>query len=135
MMAFLVGCTGSLGPVMSYQGRLTDAAGQPLSGNYAFTFRLYNASTGGTSVYTETQTIAVANGLFDTSVGPTTILASMRPEDLAQPLWLDVTIGTETLTPRQRLFGLSLCLHPHAGGGDFIDIQCHHSGHHGGCHC
>ncbi len=105
MMAFLVGCTGSLGPVMSYQGRLTDAAGQPLNGNFQFTFRLYNASTAGTSIYTETQTIPVVNGLFDTSVGPTTILASMRPEDLAQPLWLEVTIGTETLTPRQRLLG------------------------------
>ncbi len=104
-LVFLTGCTGSLGPNMSYQGRLTDESGTPLNGTFAFTFRLYNDDTAGTSIYTETQNIAVVNGLFDTSVGPTTILASMQPEELAQPLWLEVTIGTETLTPRQRLLG------------------------------
>lgn len=105
LTVFLVGCTASLGPVMSYQGRLTDASGTPLNGNFDFTFRLYTDDTAGTSIYTETQNIAVVNGLFDTSVGPTTILASMDPAKLAQPLWLEVTIGTETLTPRQRLLG------------------------------
>jgi len=90
---------------MSYQGRLADASGTPLNGNFAFTFRLYNALTGGTSIYTETETIAVANGLFDTSIGPTSLLAGVTPETLSQPLWLEVTIGSETLTPRQRLWG------------------------------
>ncbi|MFZ6030052.1 MAG: hypothetical protein ACOYYS_20240 [Chloroflexota bacterium] len=104
-LGILAGCTSSLGPNMSYQGRLTDASGNPLNGNYAFTFRLYNAETGGTSIYTETKTIAVANGLFDTSVGPTTLLANVTPEMLAQPLWLEVSVETETLSPRQRLLG------------------------------
>jgi hypothetical protein len=90
---------------MSYQGRLTDASGTPLNGSFAFTFRLYNDATAGAMIYEETQTIPVVNGLFDTSVGPTTILASMDPAKLAQPLWLEVTIGTETLAPRQRLLG------------------------------
>jgi len=90
---------------MSYQGRLTDASGKPLNGSYSFTFRLFDAVTNGTSVYTETETIAVANGLFDTSIGPTTLLANVTPEMLAQPLWLEVTISSETLSPRQRLLG------------------------------
>jgi hypothetical protein len=105
ILVILTGCTGGLSPNMSYQGRLTDASGTPLNGNYSFTFRLYDAATAGTSIYTETESIAVTNGLFDTSIGPTTLLADITPDLLAQPLWLEVTIGGETLTPRQRLLG------------------------------
>lgn len=104
-LAALTGCSGSLSPVMSYQGRLTNASGNPLNGNYNFTFRLYDSETGGTSVYTETETIAVSNGLFDTSIGPTSLLTGVTPEMLSQPLWLEVTIGSEKLSPRQRLWG------------------------------
>lgn len=101
----LTGCASSLDPRMSYQGRLTDATGVPLDGSYSFTFRLFPAATGGTAIYTETKAISVDNGLFDTSIGPTSLLAGVSPEVLAQPLWLDVTIEGETLTPRQRLLG------------------------------
>ena len=104
-LGVLTGCSSSLGPNMSYQGRLMDASGNSLNGNFSFTFRLYDAYTGGTSVYTETKTIVVANGLFDTSIGPTSLVANVTPEMLAQPLWLEVTIGSETLLPRQRLLG------------------------------
>ena len=48
-------------------------------------------------------------GDFDSVVGPSAGLASLSPEDLAQPLWIEIQIdnGTynETLTPRQRLYG------------------------------
>ncbi len=101
---FLVGCN-SLAPMMSYQGRLTSAAGQPLDGAYSFSFRLFQAPTGGTAVYTETKDIVVADGLFDTSIGPSTVMEGMRPEWLAQPLWLDVTINGEVLEPRKQLLG------------------------------
>ncbi len=33
---------------ISYQGRLADASGNPLTGTYGMIFRLYNASSGGT---------------------------------------------------------------------------------------
>ena len=95
LVGFLAGCN-SLAPSMSYQGRLTNPSGQPLNGTYAFRFRLFQASTGGTSVYTETKDIVVTDGLFDTSVGPTTVMANLRPEWLAQPLWLDVITHKST---------------------------------------
>ncbi len=100
----LAGCN-SVAPVMSYQGRLTDAAGKPLDGTYQFQFRLFDALTGGTELYTETESITVTNGLFDTSIGPSTIVADLRPEMLSQPLWLEVTINGEVLSPRQQLLG------------------------------
>jgi hypothetical protein len=100
----LVGCN-SLAPIMSYQGRITNASGQPLNGSYSFTFRLFPASSGGTAIYTETKNITINNGLFDTTIGPSTLVANLRPEWLSQPLWLDVTINGEILTPRQQLLG------------------------------
>ena len=105
----VAGCTAALTPQVSYQGRLTDDAGHPLNGTYQLNFALYHQSSGGTTIYSETDSVAVADGLFDTVIGPGTAVAGLMPEDLAKPLWLEVTVSdgtiTETLTPRQRLYG------------------------------
>jgi hypothetical protein len=108
-MLLVAGCANQLTPQVSYQGRLTDSNGAPLTGDYTFIFKLYNVSNGGTELYTERDTVTIQDGLFDTVVGPESTVAGLGPEDLAQPLWLEVTVGngtiTETLTPRQRLYG------------------------------
>lgn len=106
---FLAGCAVQT-PQFTYQGRLTDASGKPLNGQYTFVYTLYNDETAGTAIYTETETnVAVEDGLFDSVIGPSTIAGSLKPEDLAQPLWLEVQVGngtiTETLSPRQKLYG------------------------------
>ncbi|MCS7179352.1 MAG: hypothetical protein RML46_05910 [Anaerolineae bacterium] len=109
LSAFVLVASGCLGPQFTYQGRLTDASGNPLSGTYLFTFKLYKTATGGTAIYTETETVTVTNGLFDVVVGPENIAAGLKPEDLADPLYLEVTVSnfsiTQTLSPRQRLYG------------------------------
>jgi len=106
---FVAGCEEVLGPEMTYQGRLTDASGNPLNGSYTFIFRFYHEATGGTHIYEETEELTVTEGLFDTVVGPSAVAAGLAPEDLTEPLWLEVTVGngvvTETLEPRQRLYG------------------------------
>lgn len=103
------GCGTFLGPQFTYQGRLTDANGNPLSGTYTLTLQIYDDDTGGTSLYTTTDVMTVTDGLFDTVIGPTTVIAGLGPEDLAQPLWLEVEVSdgsiAETLEPRQRLYG------------------------------
>jgi hypothetical protein len=116
MAAFLLavalvstGCGTFLGPQFTYQGRLTDPNGNPLSGTYTLTLQIYDDDTGGTSLYTTTDVMTVTDGLFDTVIGPTTVIAGLGPEDLAQPLWLEVEVSdgsiAETLEPRQRLYG------------------------------
>ena len=109
ILLLIAGCTSALTPQVSYQGRLTDDTGNPLNGTYQLDFALYHQSSGGTAIYSESDSVAVAEGLFDTVVGPGSAVAGLTPEDLAQPLWLEVTVGngtiTETLTPRQRLYG------------------------------
>jgi hypothetical protein len=59
--------------LMSYQGRVTDAAGV-LIGNSApvnrtVTFRLYAAASGGSALYAETQTVTISGGEFSVLVG------------------------------------------------------------------
>jgi len=94
-----------LTPTVSYQGRLTNAAGQPLNGTYSFTFSLFQTGIGGTSVYSSSKTISVVDGLFDTTVALSDMSSAIRPEWLTQPLFLEVAINGEILTPRQQLLG------------------------------
>lgn len=108
LLSFAAGC-GALTPEFTYQGRLTDASGTPLHGDYTITYKLFDASTGGTEIYTETNTVTVTDGLFESVIGPNSALGSLDPQDLTQPLYIQLTISngtvTETLSPRQRLYG------------------------------
>lgn len=98
-------CVGvpDLSTEMSHQGRLLDSTGAPVvDGNYNFRYRIYHAATSGTPVYTETKTVAVSDGLFDTTLGTTGVIT---PDIFAQPSWIEIAVNGETLTPRQKLLG------------------------------
>ena len=85
-----------------YQGRLADAAGAPLSGDYAMTFALWDAPSGGSLVWGPESyaAVPVSDGLF--SVG----LGSLTPGGIPTSAWegdryLEITVGGETLAPRE----------------------------------
>jgi len=91
----------SASPVMSYQGRLLEN-GSPVTGTKSMTFKLYNAQSAGTLVWTEgPKDVAVTNGLFNVTLGDTTTLPV---NDLDQELWLEITVAGTAL-PRQKLMG------------------------------
>jgi hypothetical protein len=83
---------------ISYQGVLTDATGNPVpGGTYAIVFKLYDVSSAGTALWTETQSLTAANGVINAIIGGTTLLN--LPFD--KQYWLGVTVGTGSeLTPR-----------------------------------
>jgi len=83
---------------INYQGRLTDSAGEPLSGTYTMTFGLYDVSTGGTALATDTHDVDVTDGLFNTGI-------DFGTSDFdGRELWLGVKVGTDSeMTPRQEL--------------------------------
>ena len=108
LAALLSGCVGNE-PTFSYQGRLLSASGVPVAdGSYNFTFGLFDTSSGGTALYTETKSVTVERGLFNTWVA-----TSADPSIFREPLWLEVAVDpdgagplpAETLTPRQMLYG------------------------------
>ena len=56
--------------LINYQGRLTDAAGEPVpDGSYSVFFTIYNAAVAGTPVWDETQIVTSTDGLFAVLLG------------------------------------------------------------------
>ncbi len=67
--------------MLSYQGKLTDSAGNPVpNGAFPLTFRLYPDSTGGVSFWSEVQQVQTRGGLFNCLLGKVTSITSF-PED------------------------------------------------------
>ena len=101
---------------MAFQGRLTNAQGQPLNGNQTLTFRLFDAPAGGARLWEETQTLSVASGLFSTSLGSSTALG--LPFD--RPYWVEIQVGAEVLSPRQPLSSSPYALRAQALDGIYV---------------
>lgn len=84
---------------IAYQGRLADAGGNPLTGTYNMTFRLYDVASGGSALWTELWTgadgVEVSDGLFNVLLGSITPL----PQNLIEnnnTLWLGIKVGTDS---------------------------------------
>ncbi len=86
---------------LSYQGRLLDASGVPVpNGTYTVVFSIYNVSTGGSPLWTETQNVAVDKGGFAVYLGSVTPLTVLFNEDY----FLGIKVGSDPeMTPRLKL--------------------------------
>ncbi len=87
--------------LIRFQGKVTDTAGAPLSGDYNITFRVYDAALGGTLLWSETQSaVPVNNGIF------TVLLGNVSSLDLAfdAPYWLSMEVNSDgEMSPRQQI--------------------------------
>jgi hypothetical protein len=92
-------------PVISYQGRLVDpGTGEPKpDGTYNLTFSLYDVASGGTALWTESQNVAVAKGLFSATLGNTNTIDPAIFDGYAR--WLGVLVKPDVveLSPRIRV--------------------------------
>jgi hypothetical protein len=90
---------------INYQGKLMNSVNQPVAdGTYTIVFKLYNAPTGGTALWTETRSggnkVQVTRGLFSVLLGEITALSGI---DWNQTLYLGVTIESDSeMTPRKK---------------------------------
>ncbi len=102
-------CYADVPQVISFQGRIVDANGQPLAdGNYSMTFKIWDALAAGSQLWTETQgTVSVTNGLFSVLLGSVTSLSSLT---FNQDYWLEITVGASTYSPRQRITSSAFAL-------------------------
>ncbi len=104
MMALLIAAPlawGQIPQTIAYQGVLTDASGTVVAdGNYSLTFKLYEAASGGSVIWTETQTVAVSNGVFAAILGSVTPLTPAFDKQY----WLGISVGGGSeLSPRTQL--------------------------------
>jgi hypothetical protein len=96
-----IGLFAQIPRTISYQGVLTDPAGNPKpDGDYVITFSLYEeANSGVNAIWIETKTLNVTKGLFSTSLGDQTQFGANVEFD--KPYWLGIKVGNEAeLTPR-----------------------------------
>jgi hypothetical protein len=100
--------------VIGQQGILTDSLGNPIaSGTFDLAFRIYSQPEGGSSLWTETQTVELEAGLYSVELG------SINPIDLPfdTQYWLGIAVnGAEELSPR-----LTFTAAPYARRANSVD--------------
>ena len=84
---------------ITYQGRLL-YNGNPVTSATSIVFRLFQASSGGSAVWTETHGSVTpdSNGIYTEILGSTTAI----PDDYDE-LWLELVVAGNVLTPRKKL--------------------------------
>ena len=83
---------------LNYQGQLSSLAGVPVNSTVSITFKLYASSTGGTALWSETQSIAVVNGQYNATLGSSVTLNQTL---FNTSLYLGISVGTDgEMTPR-----------------------------------
>jgi hypothetical protein len=86
--------------LISFQGKLYNGDGNPLTGQHEITFRIYNVETGGAHVWLETINVDCDNGLYTVILGQTALINL----DFDGQYWLGVQVtGDDELSPRYRL--------------------------------
>src|SRR4026209_2115016 len=104
--------------LVNYQGVLRSSADAPLTGTYDMAFRFFDAASGGVEIMVDQHTAAGANaaagrgGLFDVPLGSGTVSDGSGPGTYTSldgvfrdhsGVWLEISVGSETLTPRTRI--------------------------------
>ena len=94
---------------VSFQGLLLDSGGAPLNGSVDLVFRLFDSSSGGTELWTESHAgTSVLDGVYDVTLGATTPLTQTLLS--GGSLWLEIEADGEALTPRERLLAVPYAL-------------------------
>ena len=89
--------------LIDFQGRITDSTDNPVNGPVGITFAVYEDSTGGAALWSETQNpVYVSNGLFHVFLGAVTPL----PEDLFNESnrWIGIDVNSDgEMSPRTQI--------------------------------
>lgn len=115
---------------ISYQGRLLDANGSPITAATAnMQFRLYDSLAGGTCLYSnddtncatdDDQSVTITDGLFSENLGDTGAgYAAIDPDIFSDDasVYLEVEVEGEVLSPRRPFTAAPYALNAHALDG------------------
>jgi hypothetical protein len=111
---------GQTADFISYQGRLTDSDGIPLNGTYSIVFSMWDDSTSGIQLWTETLSVDVADGLFAVDLGrinalTVDICGAVDPWFIPH---LQIEVAGEVIEPRTPLGRVASSFHTQRVFGD-----------------
>jgi hypothetical protein len=96
---------------MNYQGILKDQNSNAITGTKSMTFKIYNESSGGSALWTETQNVTITSGLFNVILGSVTpINSSVYSDGLNKYLGIKVESDSE-MTPRSQILPVIYAYH------------------------
>ena len=107
---------------INYQGWLGTADDTTaVTGTFTMVFKIYDAETGGSNLWSETHEVQVSRGVFNVILGssnpiPTEIFTGA-------PLWLEISVADEVLSPRQKLVSVGYAIH--AESAQSADVASH----------
>ncbi len=121
MLAFL-GVSGAVRAevpyTLSYQGFLTDAVGNPVTGEWTITFSFYHVKTGGEPFHQETVDVVTQLGLFSVLLGEdegnAVDLAEFAGGEVYLELSIETDVGPVVLKPRQPIVSNPFAFHASA---------------------
>jgi len=95
--------------LISFQGRLADENGDAINTTINITFSLYEDEFVGSTLWTESQSVDVVEGLFNVVLGEIT---SLDEDDFdSADRWIGITVGTDSeMTPRTRITAVPYAL-------------------------
>jgi hypothetical protein len=103
--------------LINYQGVLKNGGGSPITGTVSIVFSIYTVPSGGTALWTETQSsVTVTNGLFNVLLGSVAPFQTdpglfMGTLNANPDRYLGVKVGGDAeMTPRQRLVSVANAL-------------------------
>lgn len=107
---------------INFQGKVTNPDGTNVAdGNYTFVFSIYSVASGGSSVWTDTETLTVDDGIFQYNLGSDTVNAPLpgSVDFNSDNIYLGITFNSDPageMTPRIRLTAS-----PYAFNADELD--------------
>ena len=107
---------------INYQGWLgtaDDTTG--VTGTFTMVFKIYDAKTGGNNLWSETHEVQVSHGVFNVILGSSNPI----PAEIftGAPLWLEISVAGEVLSPRQKLVSVGYAIH--AESAQSADVAGH----------
>ncbi|MBS2032549.1 MAG: hypothetical protein JST54_32045 [Deltaproteobacteria bacterium] len=108
---------------LTYQGRLFDSSGNPLNASATITVDIFAASSGGSSLWSETYSastsgpVAVVEGFYSLNLGSQTAFPANLWDGTTR--YLQLTVNGEALTPRQPIASVAYAIH--AGEADGVN--------------
>jgi len=93
---------------LSQQGRLVDDSGEALEGAHQLEFKLYEDSTGGEAVWSESRNLDLSDGYYATVLGDQTPIGDELFAGTA--LWLELSVDGTELEPRHQIVSVPTAL-------------------------